>query len=76
MRITLTLDDEVLDAAGRIATARGVSIGRIISELARAGLRSPASGSGTRNGIRLFPVKPGTERVTPKLVRTLLNATW
>lgn len=76
MRITLTLDDEVLDAAERIATARGVSIGRIISELARAGLRSPASGAGKRNSIRLFPVKPGTERVTPKRVRTLLNATW
>ena len=39
MRITLTLDDDVLASARALAAQRGVPIGTIISDLA---VRSPA----------------------------------
>jgi hypothetical protein len=70
MRITLTLDDDVLASARALAAQRGVPIGTIISDLARCGLAS-AQPTAIRNGIRLFPVRPDAGPVTPELVKTL-----
>jgi hypothetical protein len=70
MRTTLTLDDDVLTSARALAAQRGVPIGTIISDLARRSLAS-APPAATRNGIRLFPVRPGAGPVTPELVKTL-----
>ena len=39
MRTTLQIDDDVLSAARQLASQRHVSVGRIVSELARKGLR-------------------------------------
>jgi hypothetical protein len=50
MRTTLTIDDDLLRAAKAIAQARAVSIGTILSELARKGLAAPA-GRKNRNGL-------------------------
>ena len=70
VRTTLTLDDDVLASARALAAQRGVSIGTVVSELARRSLvlSQPAA---TRNGIRLFPVRPDAGPVTPELVKTL-----
>jgi hypothetical protein len=70
MRTTLTLDDDVLASARALAAQRGVPIGTVISDLARRGL-APAQPAATRNGIRLFPVRPDAGPVTPELVKTL-----
>jgi len=70
MRTTLTLDDDVLAAARALAAHRGVPIGTVVSDLARRGL-APAQPATTRNGIRLFPVRPAAGPVTPELVKTL-----
>jgi hypothetical protein len=70
MRITLALDDEVLASARALAAQRGVSIGTIISDLARRGL-APTQATATRNGIRLFPTRPDAGPVTPELVKAL-----
>lgn len=70
MRTTLTLDDDVLASARALAAQRGVPIGTIISDLARRSLASAPSAA-TRNGIRLFPVRPGAGPVTPELVKAL-----
>lgn len=70
MRTTLTLDDDVLASARALASQRGVPIGTIVSELARRGL-APAQPAATRNGIRLFPVRPDAGPVTPELVKLL-----
>jgi hypothetical protein len=70
MRTTLTLDDDVLALARALATQRGVSIGTIVSDLARRGL-APSRPAATRNGIRLFPVRPDAGPVTPELVKAL-----
>lgn len=72
VRTTLTLDDDILDAAKAIAAARGVPIGEVISELVRTALSTPTQRS-TRNGITLFPARAGAGRVTPDIVRTLLD---
>ena len=70
MRTTLTLDDDVLASARALAAQRGVPIGTIISDLARRGL-APDQPTATRNGIRLFPLRPAAGPVTPDLVKTL-----
>lgn len=75
VRTTLTLDDDVLEAARALSERRGQSIGTVISDLARRGLASPAAGevrNGIRNGIRLFPVREGAGPVTPELISRLL----
>lgn len=72
MRTTLTLDPDVLESARAIAERRGVPIGKVVSELARQSLTSPTPGA-RRNGILLFPVRPGAGPVTPEIVRELLE---
>ena len=72
MRTTLTLDDDVLDAARRIAEIKRVPIGTIISDLARRSL-TPPSAPKKRNGILLFPVHPKASPVTPEIVKELLE---
>jgi hypothetical protein len=52
MRTTLTIDDDVLDVARRVAAAENKSVGTALSELARRGL---ASRSKPRERLR-FPV--------------------
>lgn len=74
VRTTLALDEDVLEAARALAERRGVSIGRVVSELARRGLEGGKSGE-RRNGILLFPVRPGAGPVTPELVKDLLEET-
>lgn len=72
MRTTLVLDDDVLDSARALAERRGVSIGTVVSELARKGLSAPEPGA-RRNGILLFPVQADAGVVTPEIVRELLE---
>lgn len=70
MRTTITIDDDVLAAARQLADLRGESIGRIVSELARASL-SGTLGDSMRNGIRLLPVNPGAKGATLEEVNQL-----
>jgi hypothetical protein len=72
VRTTLGIDDDVLEAAKKIAEARGVAIGVVISELARRGL-APANSGRVRNGIRLFPIREGAGAVTSEIVQQLLD---
>lgn len=55
IRTTLALDAEVLAAARRLAAAREVSLGRVISELARQGLQVAVKPA-TRRGFPVFAV--------------------
>jgi len=70
MRTTVDLEEDVLMAVKALARQRGVSIGKVLSELARQALARPGA-STTRNGISLFPVQPGAGVVTPELVSQL-----
>jgi hypothetical protein len=56
MRTTLDLDDVVLEAARALAASRGSSVGKVISELALAGLRPRrADDVGPMPGRPAFP---------------------
>lgn len=70
MRTTLDLEDDVLLAAKEIAHRRGVSIGKVLSELARQSLWRNASET-TRNGAPLFPLVPDARLVTLEMVNQL-----
>jgi len=70
MRTTLDIDQDVLLAAKELAARRGVSVGKVLSGLARRALTRPAEGA-TRNGIPVFPRQPGASIVTPELVNRL-----
>jgi hypothetical protein len=65
MRTTLDVSDDVLDAARALATARGVSIGVALSELARRGIaaRTPLS---TRSGFPVFQLPAATPAFGPQ----------
>jgi hypothetical protein len=72
MRTTLDIDDDVLQAAKELASARGRTAGQTMSDLARAGLRPPARSVRVRNGVPLLPSRPlGAARPTMKLVNSL-----
>lgn len=62
MRTTLSIDDDVLEDARRIAAAEGRSVGAVLSALARRSL-APAE-IGTRDGLPVFEVAEDAPRIT------------
>lgn len=70
MRTTLDIEDDVLSAAKELARQRNITIGQMLSELARDSLtRKPTLAR--RNGIPTFPVQPNAKVVTPEIVNRL-----
>ncbi|MGH9417196.1 MAG: TA system VapC family ribonuclease toxin [Terriglobales bacterium] len=55
VRLTLSIDDDVLEAAKELAAIRGQSIGEVVSELARRSLTAPGSARRARTGVPLPP---------------------
>lgn len=70
MRTTVDLDEDVLLAAKDAAQRRGVSVGKVLSDLARQAL-SHREEATTRNGVPLFPRRPEAQVVTPELINKL-----
>jgi hypothetical protein len=72
MRTTLEIEDNLLQVAKELAGVRGLTIGQVISALARKGLESPVAPGQVRNGVPLLPRRgPGAPRPTMKLVNEL-----
>ncbi len=72
MRTTLDIDDDVLEAAKEIASARRLTAGQVLSELARRGLEPARVESRVRNGVPLLPQRPpGAPRPTMTRVNNL-----
>jgi hypothetical protein len=78
MRTTLQLDDDVLAAARVLARQQRISLGAVISELARQALVAPAPGTSSgdpvadhRNGLPLLPWKETGAPVDLELVNHL-----
>ena len=67
MRTTINLDEDVLRAARSLADERGESLGTVVSELARKGLR-PALESGYEGDFPVFSVREGAAPITPEMV--------
>ncbi|WP_321874623.1 CopG family transcriptional regulator [Burkholderia ubonensis] len=74
-RTTLDIDDDVLEAARARAAREHVSIGRILSVLARAGLGPKVEAPATRNGLPILPTSGAARTVTLDLVNQLRDET-
>ena len=73
MRTTLNLDDDVLERARELARDRGTTLGDELSALARFALENGGRSQRIRNGVPLLPHRKGARRVTPEMVRRLLD---
>jgi hypothetical protein len=74
MRTTLTLDDDVFQAAKTYAESRSIGLGKAVSELARRGYTLPRP---TRlvDGVCVFDLPADSPVVTSKKVKELLEDT-
>jgi len=72
MRTTLSIDDDVLDAARAIAEQTRRSLGAVLSDLARRGLK-PRTGYRTRGGLPVFKVSEKARPFAPDAVRAALD---
>ncbi len=70
MRTTVDIDEDVLLAAKEIAKQKGISMGRVISDLARESLVRETVAS-MRNEVPLFPRQANASVVTMELVNKL-----
>lgn len=70
MRTTVDIDDDILLVAKEIARRQNTSMGKVISDLSRQALTRQAEVT-MRNGIPLFPRRPGSAPVTLELVNQL-----
>lgn len=71
MRTTVTLDDDVFEAAREQAQASGKNLGAVLSQLARRGLRASAQATNT-SGLPVFRVKPGADVIPSSRAKELL----
>jgi hypothetical protein len=71
VRTTLTIDDDVLEAARELAAQERKSIGEVLSSLAREALRPQKQTRRTRNGVPLLPVRSDSVPVTLEFVNQL-----
>jgi hypothetical protein len=60
MRTTLDIEEDVLQAARELARREGSTAGKVLSELARRGLKQPETGrkarpAATRGGVPVLP---------------------
>ena len=70
MRTTLDIDRDLLLAAKELARQRGVSTGKVLSDLARETLTRQGATT-TRNDVPLFPRQPDARVVTLELFNRL-----
>jgi hypothetical protein len=70
MRTTIDIEEDVLHAAKEIARQRRMTLGQVLSDLARKSLtqRPPVS---KKHGLPLFPIKNDAGVVTLELVNHL-----
>jgi hypothetical protein len=74
MRTTLDLDPDILQAAKELASVRGTTAGKVISDLVRKALEPVAATTKVRNGVPLMPRRPaGSPPITVKFVEDLLD---
>ncbi len=72
MRTTLTLADDALGLARKLARRKRVSLGEAVSELVRRGAEVPVPTT-DRQGLTVARLPDGTPRVTVAAVEELLE---
>ena len=74
MRTTVSIDDDVLLAAKSMANRQNLTLGEVLSNLARQALRrelKPGTKPALRNGVPLLPARAHANPVTLELVNQL-----
>jgi len=72
MRTTLTIDDEMLEAARSLARSEGRTLGDVVSDLVRKGL-APEPRIALSRGFPVFEVSPEAPPITTERVREILD---
>jgi hypothetical protein len=70
MRTTITIDDDLLAAAKVLARTRAVSVGKVISDLARKGMR-PTPRVSRKEGFPVFSVPADARPITLEDVKKI-----
>lgn len=70
MRTTVNIEDEILEAARVLAAERQISVGAVISELARKGLFQTAKNPSRKKGFPVFNVSPASTPLTLERVKS------
>lgn len=70
MRTTLELDDDLVAMAKQLAKQQGMTLGQVVSQLARESMAAKAPPK-VRNGVLLFVPKDSTSRPDLKTVNQL-----
>jgi hypothetical protein len=73
MRTTLSIDEDVMQAARALAVAQRRSLGQVISDLARRGLAPRPDRIGSEEGFPVFRVDPDAPLITPEMVSAALD---
>ena len=69
MRTTLDLDSDVLDVARSLARAKRLSLGQVISDLARRGLAVDRIPARRKNGFPVVSLPAGSPSITDEAVK-------
>ena len=72
MRTTITVDNDVFEAAQAQARASGRKLGEVISQLARRGLRASAD-TAVKNGLPVFKVSGSAPVIPSDRAKALLD---
>ena len=70
MRTTVNIEDEILEAARVLAAERRISVGAVISDLARKGLFQTEKRPSRKKGFPVFDVSPASTPVTLDRVKS------
>lgn len=73
MRTTLQIDDDILRVARSLARSEGKSLGEVVSELARKGLRPARPKRPDATGFPTFDIPADAPPLTPEMVREALE---
>lgn len=69
MRTTITIDDDLLEAAKALAAQRKTSVGSVVSDLMRKGLRAAGKVCKGKGGFPVFEVPENARPVTLETVK-------
>ena len=69
MRTTITIDDDLFEAAKALAVQRKVPVGKIVSELMRKGLNAQAPSKVGKSGFPMFQVPADARPITLEIVK-------
>jgi hypothetical protein len=74
MRTTLTLDDDVYEAALQFSKSSGEGLGKVVSKLVRRGLQpTPPAKKSKNQRFPVFDVAPGTPMMSLSKIQRFID---